>query len=58
MNLAGSASSLAILPYEDVRTSEDPRRALPTFCESAYEARRAPRRLGRQRLHLERVPFA
>jgi hypothetical protein len=34
----GSASSLAILPYEDVRTSENPRRTLLAFCQSAYEA--------------------
>ena len=35
---SGEASSLAILPYEDVRTSADPRRTLLAFCESAYEA--------------------
>jgi hypothetical protein len=34
----GTASSLAIIPYEDVRTSEDPRRTLLAFCESAYQA--------------------
>jgi len=34
----GSASSLAILPYDEVRTSDDPRRTLLAFCESAYEA--------------------
>jgi hypothetical protein len=34
----GAASSLAILPYEEVRTSDDPRRVLLAFCESAYEA--------------------
>ena len=34
----GSASSLAILPYEEVRTSDGPRRTLLAFCESAYEA--------------------
>jgi hypothetical protein len=34
----GQTSSLAILPYEDVRTSEDPRSTLLAFCESAYEA--------------------
>jgi len=34
----GESSSLAILPYEDVRTSADPRRTLLAFCESAYEA--------------------
>ena len=34
----GSASSLAILPYDEVRTSDDPRRTLFAFCESAYEA--------------------
>jgi hypothetical protein len=34
----GAASSLAILPYEEVRTSDDPRRTLLAFCESAYEA--------------------
>lgn len=30
--------SLAVLPYEDVRTSADPRRTLLDFCQSAYEA--------------------
>jgi hypothetical protein len=34
----GAASSLAILPYDKVRTSDDPRRMLLAFCESAYEA--------------------
>jgi len=34
----GASSSLAIVPYEEVRTSEDPRRTLLAFCESAYEA--------------------
>ena len=35
---SGESSSLAILPYEDVRTSADPRQTLLAFCESAYEA--------------------
>jgi hypothetical protein len=35
---SGSSSSLAILPYETVRTASDPRRALLAFCQSAYEA--------------------
>ena len=35
---SGAASSLAILPYEEVRTSDNPRRTLLAFCESAYEA--------------------
>ena len=35
---SGATSSLAILPYEEVRTSDDPRRTLLAFCESAYEA--------------------
>lgn len=35
---SGSSSSLAILPYEEVRTSDDPRRTLLAFCQSAYEA--------------------
>jgi hypothetical protein len=35
---SGASSSLAILAYEDVRTSDDPRRTLLAFCESAYEA--------------------
>jgi Family of unknown function (DUF5996) len=30
--------AMAILPYEDVRTAPDPRRALLAFLESAYEA--------------------
>ena len=34
----GASSSLAILPYEEVRNTEDPRRTLLAFCESAYEA--------------------
>jgi len=34
----GSASSLATISYEDVRTSADPRQTLLAFCESAYEA--------------------
>ena len=34
----GASSSLAILPYEEVRTSDDPRKTLLAFCESAYEA--------------------
>ena len=32
------AGSLAILPYETVRTARDPRRTLLAFCQSAYEA--------------------
>jgi len=32
------ASPLALLPYEAVRTTSDPRRALLAFLESAYEA--------------------
>ena len=35
---AGASSSLAILPYEEVRTSDDPRRTVLAFCQSAYEA--------------------
>src|SRR5215204_1659489 len=35
---SGASSSLAILSYEEVRASEDPRRTLLAFCESAYEA--------------------
>jgi hypothetical protein len=31
-------SSLAVLPYEAVRTSRNPRRTLLAFCQSAYEA--------------------
>ena len=30
--------SLAVLPYDDVRTAADPRTALLAFCQSAYEA--------------------
>ena len=30
--------SLAVLPYEEVRTASDPRAALLAFCQSAYEA--------------------
>jgi len=33
-----ATSSLAILPYEEVQTSEDPHRILLAFYESAYEA--------------------
>lgn len=32
------AGSLAVLPYETVRTAPDPRAALLAFCQSAYEA--------------------
>ena len=32
------AGSLAVLPYEAVRTSSDPRSAVLAFCKSAYEA--------------------
>jgi hypothetical protein len=32
------SGSLAILPYETVRASPDPRHALLAFCQSAYEA--------------------
>ena len=32
------AGSLAVLPYEAVRSSSDPRRTLLAFCQSAYEA--------------------
>ena len=32
------AGSLAILPYETVRTARDPRQTLLAFCQSAYEA--------------------
>jgi len=35
---SGASSSLAIVPYEEVRASDDPRRTLLAFCESAYEA--------------------
>ena len=35
---SGASSSLAIVPYEEVRTSDDPRRMVLAFCESAYEA--------------------
>ena len=35
---SGSSSSLAILPYEAVRTATDPRTTLLAFCQSAYEA--------------------
>jgi hypothetical protein len=32
------SGSLAILPYDTVRTAPDPRRAVLAFCQSAYEA--------------------
>ena len=32
------SGSLAILPYETVRTAQDPRTTLLAFCQSAYEA--------------------
>jgi hypothetical protein len=32
------AGSLAVLPYDTVRTARDPRTALLAFCQSAYEA--------------------
>jgi Family of unknown function (DUF5996) len=37
-NAQDSGSSLAILPYEDVRTSADPTSTLLEFLQSAYEA--------------------
>ena len=36
--VASGAGSLAVLPYEAVRTSSDPRSAVLAFCQSAYEA--------------------
>jgi hypothetical protein len=35
---ASGTGSLALLPYEDVRTAPDPRQTLLAFLESAYEA--------------------
>ncbi len=35
---ASGSGSLAILPYETVRTAHDPRTTLLAFCQSAYEA--------------------
>jgi hypothetical protein len=35
---ASGSGSLAILPYETVRTAEDPRATVLAFCQSAYEA--------------------
>jgi hypothetical protein len=32
------AGSLAVLPYDEVRTARDPRGTLLAFCQSAYEA--------------------
>ena len=32
------SGSLAILPYETMRTARNPRQGLPAFCQSAYEA--------------------
>jgi Family of unknown function (DUF5996) len=36
--IESGAGSLAILPYEAVRTARDPRSILLAFCQSAYEA--------------------
>jgi hypothetical protein len=36
--IASGSGSLAVLPYESVRTARDPRRAVLAFCQSAYEA--------------------
>jgi hypothetical protein len=36
--VTSGAGSLAVLPYETVRTAEDPRRTLLGFLQSAYEA--------------------
>jgi hypothetical protein len=35
---ASGAASLAILPYETVRTAREPRTTLLAFCQSAYES--------------------
>jgi hypothetical protein len=32
------AGSLALLPYDEVRTANEPRTTLLAFCQSAYEA--------------------
>jgi hypothetical protein len=50
------SGTMAVLPYETVRTARDPRTTLFAFCQSAYEARRRPRRVGRHQLHLDLVP--
>jgi Family of unknown function (DUF5996) len=36
--IQSGAGSLAILPYETVRTAREPRTTLLAFCQSAYEA--------------------
>jgi hypothetical protein len=36
--IASGSGSMAILPYETVRTASDPRQGLLAFCQSAYEA--------------------
>jgi hypothetical protein len=36
--IESGSGSLAVLPYETVRTARDPRTTLLTFCQSAYEA--------------------
>jgi len=51
---SGASSSLAILPYEEVQTSDDPRRTLLAFCES-LRSRCAARRLGCDSVHVERM---
>jgi Family of unknown function (DUF5996) len=36
--IESGAGSLAVLPYEAVRTAHDPRATLLAFCQAAYEA--------------------
>ena len=50
------AGSMALLPYEAVRTSADPRAALLAFLESTYEAGADAARLGPRRPRVVMVP--
>jgi hypothetical protein len=48
--------SLAVLPYETLRTAREPRTTLLAFCQGAYETGAPPRRLGHDQLRIEVVP--
>jgi hypothetical protein len=49
------AGSLAVLPYETVRSAQDPRTTLLAFCQSRLRGRRSPCRLGHQQLRIQMV---
>ena len=50
------AGSLAILPYETVRTARDPRQGTARVLPERLRGRCSPRRLGHRRLRVDLVP--